>query len=153
VKVPYAPIPLKRPIPSLGRGLFHYRPLLAVRLTGPGTSQVYDGLLDTGADETVFDQHVAQLLGVDLRGAPDRLVGLAGRPSPVRCRYAPVHMRITDGVQETYEWTAVVGFVPGPLHYHLLGQAGFLQYFLAEFDGEVHQVTLTPKPSFPGQRI
>jgi hypothetical protein len=56
-------------------------------------------------------------------------------------------------VSETYVWTAVVGFVPGPLHYNLLGHAGFLQYFSADFDGAALEATLLPRPSFPGRRI
>jgi hypothetical protein len=63
-----------------------------------------------------------------------------------------VQLMITDGV-ETFEWTATVAFVSARLHYALLGQAGFLQFFSAEFDGEAHVVTLTPKPSFPGRQI
>ena len=55
---------------------------------------------------------------------------------PVRCRYARVQLRITDGLVETYEWTAVVGFVPTRLRYALIGYAGFLKYFDAEFRGD-----------------
>lgn len=63
-----------------------------------------------------------------------------------------VQLRICDGI-ETFEWPATVGFVAARLHYALLGQAGFLQFFSADFDGEAHIVTLTPKPSFPGRRL
>jgi Retroviral aspartyl protease len=143
----------RQPIPSLGGVLVRYRPVLAVRLAGANHTSLVDGLLDTGADETVFEEWNAAVVGVDLRQAPERLVALAGRPQPIRCRYAPVQLRITDGMQETYEWTAMVGFVTGRLHYGLLGQAGFLQYFRADFDGETREVILTPKPSLPGCRV
>ena len=151
--IPYIPCAATKPIPSLGGSLIRYRPVMAVRLTGPTNTKLRDGLLDTGSDDTVFTESIARLIGVGLHNAQERLVGLAGRPQPVRCRYAPILLRITDGLAETYEWTAIVGFVPGPLHYNLLGQAGFLQYFRADFDGEANLVTLTPKPSFPGRRI
>jgi hypothetical protein len=137
----------------MGGQKVRYRPVLAVRLTGPAAAKLRDGLLDTGADDTVFTEALATLLGIDLRQAEERSVSLAHRPHPVRCRYAAVELRITDGAQETYEWSAIVAFVPGPLHYNLLGQAGFLQYFGADFDGDGHVVTLTPKPSFPGRRV
>jgi hypothetical protein len=153
VIVRYLPIRVAQPIPSLGGSRYRYRPLMPVRLTGPSNTRVRDGLLDTGADDTVFEESLAGLLGVDLQQAEERLVGLAGRPQPVRCRYAPVLLRITDGVQETYEWTAVVAFVAGRLHYNLLGHAGFLQFFDANFRGDDHEADLTPKPSFPGRRI
>lgn len=32
----------------------------------------------------------------------------------------------------------------------LLGQAGFLQFFTAEFRGDTHEVILTPNASFSG---
>jgi len=127
---------------------------MAVRLTGPADTKLRDSLLDTGADDTVFTEALAVLLGIDLRSAPERQIALAGRPQPVRCRYAPVELRITDGISETYEWTPVVGFVASRLNYSLLGHAGFLQFFDATFRGEPdREVLLTPKPSFPGRRI
>ncbi len=151
--IPYLPCGSTKPIPSLGGSLIRYRPVMAVRLTGPMNTKLRDGLLDTGSDDTVFTESMARLIGMDLDNTQERLVGLADRPHPVRCRYASVQLRITDGLTETFEWMAIVGFVPGPLHYNLLGQAGFLQYFRADFDGEANLVTLTPKPSFPGRRI
>lgn len=153
MKVPYMPVPATQPIPSLGGSLVRFRPVTAVLLTGPLGTWLRDGLLDTGSDDTVFKESLATLLGVDLTQAEQRFVGLAGRPQPVRCRYAPVLLRITDGVQETYEWTAVVGFVAGSLHYNLLGHAGFLDFFDADFRGHDHEVILAANPSFPGRRI
>ena len=76
---------------------------------------------------------------------------MAGRPKPIRCRYAPVQLQITDGIGETYQWTAVVGFVAGRLHYNLLGHAGFLQFFDVTFRGAPdNEAILTPKSPFPG---
>jgi hypothetical protein len=143
-------IPTKLPVPGLGASRLRYRPVIAVLLSGTATPQLRDGLLDTGADDTAFSDAVAIALGIDLSQAEQRSISLAGRPQPVVCRYAQVQLRISDGV-ETFEWPATVGFVMARLHYALLGQAGFLQYFSADFDGEGHVVTLTPKPSFPGR--
>jgi len=152
VKFPYMAIPTRQPVPSLGGRLVRHSPVVPVLLGGTATPQLRDGLLDTGADDTVFSDAVAAALGIDLSHAEQRSIALAGRPQPIVCRYAPVQLRISDGV-ETFEWPATVGFVAGRLHYALLGQAGFLQYFSAEFDGGNHIVTLTPKPSFPGRRF
>jgi hypothetical protein len=101
---------------------------------------------------TVFEDKIAALIGVDLSHAEERDLGIVERPQPVRCRYAPVPLRITDGLLETYEWTAVVGFVATRLRLALLGYAGFLQYFDAEFRGADREVLLTPNRSFPGVR-
>jgi hypothetical protein len=106
-------------------------------------------VLDTGADDTVFPDWVATTIGVDL----SRDVGLLGR-GVVVCSYLPAELRISDGKGETYEWTAVVGFVQQSLLARpLLGYAGFLQYFDADFRGADCEVILTPNRSFPGARI
>jgi hypothetical protein len=150
MKVRYTAVPVRQPIPSLGGSRVRYRPLLAVMLTGPTGALIRDGLLDTGSDDTVFSEDLAVLLGLDLRVADERQVALAGRPGPIRCRYAAVQVRISDGAQETYTWTAVLGFVAGRLHYNLLGHAGFLQFFQAGFDGDLLEATLLPNRHFPG---
>jgi hypothetical protein len=148
----YMAIPTKLPVPSLGGQQVRHRPVIPVLLTGTVSPQLRDGLLDTGADDTVFSDAVALALGVDLSRAEQRTISLAGRPQPLTCRYALLELRITDGT-ETFVWNAMIGFVTARLHYALLGQAGFLQYFSADFDGDDHIVTLVPKPSFPGRRI
>jgi hypothetical protein len=152
MKFRYLAVATRRPVPSLGGQSVRHRPVVAVMLTGTATPQLRDGLLDTGADDTVFSDAVAAALGVDLSNAEQRPISLAGRPQVLLCRYSTVQLRITDG-SETFEWPATVGFVAAKLHYALLGQAGFLQFFRAEFDGDIHKVTLTPKPSFPGRRV
>jgi len=133
--------------------MLRYRPILAVRLTGPGGGALFDGMMDTGADNTVFPDTVAPRLGLDLSRAERRNLGLVGRGS-IACDYAPVELRITDGISETYQWTAVVGFVASALLARpLLGYAGFLQFFDAEFRGADHEVILAPNRSYPGIRI
>ena len=72
-----------------------------------------------------------------------------GRAKLVRCRHAPVELRITDGLHETYQWTTVVGFISTHLRYSLLGHAGCLQFFDAQFRGADQEVVLTPNSSFP----
>jgi hypothetical protein len=154
LRVPYMPVPVHQAIPSLGGPRVRYRPVMAVRLTAPAASRLFDGLIDSGADDTVFADSIATTLGIDLQGAEERSVHLVGRPQPIRVRYALTQLLITDGGQETYEWAAVVGFVSGRLHYNLLGQAGFLQFFDCNLRGEPdHEAILAPKASFPGRRL
>ena len=132
-------VPTRQPVPSLGGQMVRHRPVLAVLLSGASNPQLRDGLLDTGADDTVFSDAVAAALGLDLSQAEQRSMSLAGRPQPVLCRYVVVQIRIGDGI-ETLEWPATVGFVAARLHYALLGQASFLQFFSADFDGAAHMV-------------
>jgi len=153
VKLPYLPARGKSPLPSLLGSTTRPRPVIAVRITGPRQTRLLDGLLDTGSDETVFEEGLATYLGVDLGQAEQRQIGLVGRATPVRCHYASVELHITDGRHETYRWQAVVGFVLTRLRYSLLGYAGFLQFFDAEFHGADRIVVLNPNRSFPGQPV
>jgi hypothetical protein len=98
----------------------------------------------------MFHEITATRVGLDLTGAEVRDIELMGRPAPVRCRYASVRLQITDGVRETYEWTAIVGFTATRLQYNLLGHGGFLEFFDAEFRGADHEAVLIPNTAFPG---
>jgi hypothetical protein len=122
--------------------------VLTVSIVGETLTQVHDALVDSGADDTVFHESVAGLLGIDLHGAPSGLatgVGLQGVP----LRYAEVTLRIAD-VHEQREWRAWVGFTPVRVKYPLLGFAGFLQFFTATFDGEREQLELSVNNLYPG---
>jgi hypothetical protein len=91
-------------------------------------------------------------LGIILREAPAQPVNLVGRPGTIPCRYATVELLITD-FQETYRWSALVGFVPLKLQYQLLGFAGCLEFFDTEFLGPARAVIMTPNPSGPVTRL
>ncbi len=147
------PVALLRPNPALGGRLFHYRPITAVRVTGPRGDQTRDGLLDSGADATLFPERAAIRIGIDLTGAVEQDIELVGRPAPLRCRYASMQLTITDGLRETYEWTAVVGFTASPIRYSILGHGGVLEFFDVEFRGADREVVLIPIRSFPGTQV
>jgi len=152
MRIPYMIGVARRPQPALGGGLVRPRPMMPVQFTQSGGSVTRISVLDTGADDTVLPDWIAPAVGLDLTGAEERSIGLAGR-TPLPCRYAPVEIQISDGVHETYRWTAVVGFVAATaLPRPLLGLAGFLQYFDAEFRGFDLEVLLIPNRSFSGVR-
>lgn len=152
MKVPYLVGRARAPQPSLGGSLLRPRPIMAVRILGPGRSFLRDGLLDTGSDDSMFPAWLAPVIGLDLANAELRTIELAAGRHIVDCRYASVRLRISGGARETYEWPAVVGFITQPISRPLLVHAGFLQYFDAEFRGSDREVILTPNASFPGVR-
>jgi hypothetical protein len=123
-----------------------------VRIAGPTGDWVLDGILDSGSDDTVFPEWLAPMIGVDLTLSAEQEIRLAGRSKPIRCRYTSVTLRITDGMNETYEWDTVVGFVAVAMKWALFGQAGFLQYFDATFQGADYAVILLANWSFSGAR-
>lgn len=150
MKFRYVPATVKTPIPSLGGGHTRPRPIVALRVIGNTGTQLIDGLLDTGSDDTILEEWVAALIGVNLTHAIRRDIGLVGRVQPVVVKYVNVRLRITDGSQEAYEWSAVIGFTPTKLRYPLFGYAGFLQFFNTDFHGDDCEVILTPNAAFPG---
>jgi hypothetical protein len=126
--------------------------MMPVQFAQLGGTVTHTSILDTGAADTVVPDWTAAAIGLDLAGAKELPIGLAGR-TPLQYRYAPVEIQISDGVRETYRWTAVVGFVDAAaLPRPWLGYAGFLQYFDAEFRGVALEVLLVPNHSFPGIR-
>ena len=147
----YTSCPVNSPIPGLSGAKVVPRPLLAVLVSGPAGSRLRDGVLDTGADETLLDPSVAPLIGVDLNQAFVRNVNLVGR-GRIHCRYAPVTLCITDGLAERYEWDAVVAFAPFPVLRSLLGYAGFLRYFNTDFLTDDEEIILRPNRYFAGRR-
>jgi hypothetical protein len=153
MRVPYLVGVARGPQPALGGSLLRPRPMMPVQFARPGSPVTCTSVLDTGADDTVLPDWIAAALGLDLTGAEARPIGMIGR-TPLNCRYASVEIQISDGVRDTYRWTAVVGFVAAAvLQRPLLGHAGFLQYFDAEFRGADLEILLIPNRSFPGVRI
>jgi len=123
--------------------------VIFVAVIGPNGTAVEKGLLDVGADDTVFPDLVAANIGIDLSSAPVGGASGVGPMSVVVLRYAEVVLRISDGLEHR-EWPARVGFTSASLHRPLLGFAGFLQFFAATFDGDREQAELTINAAYPG---
>jgi hypothetical protein len=105
-------------------------------------------LLDSGADDTVFPDWVAKLIGVDLSSAPTASASGIGLTRS-RLQLAEVTLRLTTS-GEFHEWKARVGFTSTPLKQPLLGFAGFMQYYTASFFGDLEEVELTTNSKYPG---
>jgi hypothetical protein len=137
-----------RPVHSLGGRWVRPRPVILVSVVGPAGTLPRPALLDTGSDDTVFPDHFAALLGVDLANAPTgEAAGVGGQS--VQLRYADVTLRLTDG-KERREWPATVGFTAVRLRRPLLGFAGFLRFFTATFQGDREEIELAVNSLYPG---
>lgn len=145
---PYKAIGMGRPLPSLLGRSGRPRPLISVCMIGPSDSWIEDALLDTGADDTVFSERAAAFIGLDLTNAPVGGGGGIAAP-PVPLRYALVTLRLAAG-RERRQWKAWVGFTAAPLRQPLLGFAGCLQFFDANFRGSREEVELTINVNYPG---
>lgn len=147
---PYTSFPTPNPIWTLHGRQSRPRPVVLVAIIGPSGTIVEKGLLDVGADDTVFADAVASRVGIDLSQAPTGGASGVGPPAAVMLRYAEVTLRISDG-KEHREWPARVGFTSAPLHRPLLGYAGFLQFFTATFHGDREMAELAVNASYPGK--
>jgi hypothetical protein len=80
-------------------------------------------LIDTGSTANRFGAWIAEAVGVDLTGAPESDVALAGTTTHA------VHGRC-DLTIAGVRYNAPVTFCdPWPFAFHLLGQEGFLRFF------------------------
>jgi len=144
----YTPARMNQPALTLGGRWVRPRPLIGITLIGPAGTFFDAGLLDPGSDETIFPERAAIRAGIDLSGAPTGSVSGVGR-AVVQLRYAEVTLRVA-GVNELREWKAWVGFATSPLSRPLLGFAGFLQFFTAQFFGDSEEFELSVNSLNPG---
>jgi hypothetical protein len=107
-----------------------YRPVIPVRLVGRADSLDIFALVDTGADESYITDEMARTLGV--QPISDSLFVVETASGSMEVPYGEISIQIHNGVEE-YRWSAVVGIVSEPWPEAILGHAGFLQYFDAEF--------------------
>jgi hypothetical protein len=150
---PYVVDRARVPQIPLGGGVDRPRPVAAIRLFGPGGgTYIIDGRFDTASDDTVFPLWVSAMIGLDVSQAPEQEVHLVARPQPIRVRFAPVELRLSDGT-ETCQWPALVGFAPIPGRRALLGYTGCLQFFDSTFRGHDREAILVPNAGFAGQHF
>ena len=148
LRFPYLQVATGHPLVSLGGKVHRPRPIIGVTIIGPAGAVPFDGLLDSGADDVLFPEAVAALIGIDLTNAPRGTASGFG-PGSTPVRFAMATLRIADN-QERREWNAWVSFAPVTRRYALLGQAGFLQYFTAIFHGDREEVELTVNGKYAG---
>jgi hypothetical protein len=148
MKFHYRLFRFNRPLLSLGGRFVRPRPVVTVTVVGPAGSWPESALLDTAADDTVFHESLARRAGIDLTGAPTGVATAAGLAGATLA-YVQVHMRLTDG-KEYREWPAWVGFTSAFLAFPLLGFAGCLPFFSANYFGDREEVELTVNSLYPG---
>ncbi len=134
--------------PISGEHQLVLRPEVVITLRGPGGSQEYHALVDTGADYTIVPSAAAELLGISL--TPTKGVdAIAFGGQKLSTTFGDVDFELSDDDRESYRWTATVLFHEAEKELIVLGHVGFLHYFHAAFDGFAMELTLTPTEDFP----
>jgi hypothetical protein len=147
MKFRYKQIGVAQPVFSLGGRTTRPRPLLFISVTGPTSTKALEARVDSGSDETLCGENVANQIGVDLTHAPVE-TAFAANQGIMKVRMAQVTLRISDGI-EFREWPAKVGFVAG-LRKSVLGFGGFLQFFKTTLHGDDELVELEVNRLYPG---
>jgi hypothetical protein len=123
-----------------------YRPEVLVRVISPTVDVFVRGLVDTGADSTLFPRSIAESLGISLDDvATSPATGFTG--DQLQVAYGRLELEVAQR-DEQHRWSAVVGFVDYPrpeFEQTLLGRVGFLDEFTAVFDTRRHLLELTAK--------
>ena len=116
---------------SSGPGRQYIRlPLLKVRLGFGANRTDVVGLVDTGATDCLFDQDVADDLGIKLADSDVKreYFGVGGQS--VIGHIQPIRLQI----QGFSEWIEIeAGFINAKLPYQLLGQSGFFDNYEINF--------------------
>ncbi len=141
MKFPYQRYEVE-PSPAFSNGVVH-RPEVPLRVIGPTGVAIFLALVDSGADGTILPKSIGEAIGVALdehQSAPAAGFG-GGRATVLPGR---VELEVQQG-SEQHRWAATVGFgdFASPEDEHMiLGHAGFLDYFVATFHGERHELEL-----------
>ena len=96
-------------------------------------------LVDTGSTANRFGAWLADAVGIDLAGAPETDIALAG--GVTRARQARCDLTIAGR-----RYDAPVSFCePWPFAFHLLGQEGFLRFFRITICAAEYWLELEPE--------
>jgi hypothetical protein len=128
-RIPFRPLP----------GMEDRTPRPVVDVTIEGLEAVgLPCLVDSGSLHNRFASWVAREAGIDLRRAPEAKIGLGGHT--IKTRTVPVRLRLGD-----HTWEAPVSFCePWPWGFNILGQEGFLRWFILTLDSAQRTLDLDP---------
>lgn len=126
------------------------RPEIPITIIGPAGWVTCLGLVDTGSDNTIFPKTLADYLHIRLNEETTSSATSFGG-SRVDLEIGEVELRI-EANGESFRWRTPVSFFDFASHDEemvILGHAGFLDYFLAAFDGKLSDVSLAASDEMP----
>jgi hypothetical protein len=130
-----------RDVPDPGGAVVRPRPIVDVVVGGLELAP-QACLIDSGATAVRMGTHVAELIGLDLSGAPTQTVAVGG--ARVDGRMGEVSLEVGDGT-ESYRWEAPVWFCePWTPAFGLLGLTGFFDQFIVTVASYEEQLELVP---------
>ncbi len=122
---------------------FIKKSIVSIEVFGPKDSKNFDALVDSGADCSLFNIQVAEVLGIDLSNArPARFTGISGQIDGYRLEKIKIKV---DGLNKSVE--IPVCFIKSPTVSLLLGQEGFFDQYRIRFekDHDTFEITTVKK--------
>ena len=115
--------------PTVKPALYVYRPVVPIKLSLGKRQITFDGLVDSGADESTFPAWIAKTLGHNIyKGKKKIFSGIGGS---VLAYQHKTHLRLNGiefvaNVYYSHEWN--------DMPFGLLGQASFFSHFMVNFN-------------------
>lgn len=104
--------------------------IISIEVFGPKDSKNFAALVDSGADCSLFNIQLAEVLGIDLsRARSARFIGISGQIEGYRLEKIKIKV---EGMNESVE--IPVCFVNSPTVSLLLGQEGFFDQYHIKFE-------------------
>ncbi len=128
---------IKQQFPYIQAGLY-YRPIIPIRLRYHTIIARYSALVDSGADFNLLHGEIADVLGIDLQHLKTQSIGGIGG----KAVGYPYLMDI--GIGDTFYQTQVIfSYDISIKGFGILGQSGFFDRFIVEFNRADKTVTLS----------
>ena len=116
------------------------RPMVQIEVSGPTGKRTFDALIDSGADVSLFNTQVAELLGFDLSRAKSRnFMGISGGIEAFTLEEVEIQvegMESSIAIPVSFVQTASVGL--------LLGEEGFFDAFRIKFEKDHDMFEIIP---------
>lgn len=120
------------------------RPIIPVSLSSRDSAVRYEALIDSGSDFNIFPTEIAQKLKINLKKC--RLIYFSGiEDLPVQGHIADVFISVNHGKFKTNVVFADLPNVTG-----ILGQQGFFDIFVINFDISKEEIIVNLKESIKG---
>jgi hypothetical protein len=116
-----------------------YRPIVEIEIVGPKGKLRELALIDSGADRSMLNKDIADIVGIDLTQATTRkAIGITGATT-VYLTEVELTLAGARG-----KMTIPVGFIDSPYVSVLLGQHGFFDLHRITFEKHHHVFKITP---------
>ncbi len=116
------------------------RPLLKIEIFGPAGNKEFYALVDSGADTSLFNVEIAELLGINLSKAKEqKFTGISGT---IAGFYVPEVEISVEGIAQKIK--IPVCFVQSPTVGLLLGQEGFFDLYRIKFEKDHDTFEIIP---------